>query len=161
VRVAGLPLVAERRDGLLLAPRDEHRVVAEPLRPAGLLGDSPFEHPGAAELAAVRGDQDELADIAGRPVLDLLQLTQELLVRLRSFRAVAGRANARPATEGLDLESRVLAQNPRVVGAEERLPTRVLVVRLAGLGRVVVGVERLQLPVGQKRRELPQLVPVP
>ena len=150
--VAGLPFVPELRHRLLLALWDEDRVVAEPLRPAGLLGDSPFEPPGAAELAAVGGDQDELADVAGRAVLDPLQLTQEPLVRLRSFRAVAGRANARPATEGLDLQPRVLAQNPRVVGAEERLPARVLVVRLAGLGRIVVGVERLQLPVGQERR---------
>jgi hypothetical protein len=160
VGVERLPLVSELRDGSLLAIGHEDRVVAETLRPAGLLGDASPENARAAQFPAVGCDQDELADVARRAVLDALELAQQLLVRLGALPSVARRANAGPAPQSLDLEPGVFAERPRVGRPEERLRARVLVVRLAGLERIVSCVEQLELPVGQQRGELPQLVPV-
>jgi hypothetical protein len=87
--VAQLPVVAELRHGSLLARGDEDRVVAEAFRAARRLGDAAFQDAGAAELAAVRRDQDELADVARRAILDAFELAQELRVRLAALGAVA------------------------------------------------------------------------
>ena len=165
MRVAGLPVVAELGHRLLLALRDEHRVVAEPLRPARLLGDAALEDPRAAVLLALGPDQHELADVPGPAciALDPAQLVEQLRVRVLA-RRVAGRANPGRAPQRLDLEPRVLAEHPRLRGPdlppEERLPARVLVVAVAPLLRVALGSQQLELPVRQERGQLAQLVRV-
>jgi hypothetical protein len=161
VRVARLPVVPELGDGALLAVRHEDRVVAESLLAARRLGDPAFEDARPAQLLAVRAEQDELADVARPTVLGAAQLAEQPFDRLGALRRVAGRADPRRAAERLDLEPGVLAEDP----AARREPVgglgpRVLVVAVAALLRIVVRVERLDLP-GQERRELPQLVPVP
>src|SRR5436190_8400877 len=65
VRVLGLPLVAELRDGSLLPRWDEDRVVAEAFVTSWLFGDPAFEDAGAAQLLAGRRHRDQLADVAG------------------------------------------------------------------------------------------------
>src|SRR3954469_3310521 len=98
---------------MLLAVREEHRVVAEPLLPPRLLADPALEDPGAAELLPFGADQHELADVAGPPrvALDPAQLLQQLRVRVFA-RRVAGRADPGSAAERLDLQPRVLTQHP-------------------------------------------------
>jgi hypothetical protein len=150
-----LPLVSELRDRSLLAFGHEDRVVAESLRTACLLGDSPFEDACATQLATVRADQDELTDVARPTVFDALELAQQLSVRLGALRPVSRRPDPGPPAQSLDLEPRVFAERPSVGRAEERLRARVLVVRLARFGRIVSCVERLELPVGQQRPQLP------
>jgi hypothetical protein len=67
--------------------------------------------------------------------------------------------------EALDLDAGVLAEHPagriRDRAAEPRLRQRVVVVRLARLGRVLVGFEELDLPAGERVPQLPKLVLVP
>src|SRR5207249_3438878 len=65
VRVLGLPLVAELRDGSLLPRWDEDRVVAEAFVTSWLFGDPAFEDACAAQLLAGRRHRDQLADVAG------------------------------------------------------------------------------------------------
>src|SRR5215203_2678598 len=139
MRVAGLPVVAELGHRLLLAIRDEHRVVAEPLGAARRLGDPPLEDPRPAELLLLWAEEDELADVAGRPD--------------------PGRSAQR-----LDLEPRVLTEHPGLgrpdLPAEKRLAARVLVVAVAPLLRIPLGAQQLEVPVRQERGQLAQLVRV-
>jgi hypothetical protein len=60
-----LPLVAELRDGSLLACGDEDRVVAEALVAARLAGDPAYQDAGAAQLLAGRRECDPLPDVPG------------------------------------------------------------------------------------------------
>src|SRR5205823_4499355 len=136
--------------GSFLPLRDEDRVVAEALRAARLLGDLSFEQTGAAHLTAVQVEGDELADVASRPVLHAAQLVQELRDRLLALGRVAGRENPRTSAERSHLEPGVLAEHP-LVRRCERMPEAglsrsVLVVGRARLGRVVLGVQGLELP---------------
>src|SRR6476660_1399436 len=163
MRVLRLPAFPQFRDRLAALPlRNEDRVVAEALATRRLVGNAPFERAGAAKLASVRREEDELGDVARSALLDPRQLAQELRDRWRSLGRVPRGQDAGPAAERLDLEPRVLRQHPavRVLSAEARLQRRVLVVRRAGLGRVVVAVERLDRPTRQEPLELTCLVPV-
>src|SRR5437763_1976746 len=68
--------------------------------------------------------------------------------------------HARAAVEPGDLDPRVLADHPRVRPdrpSEIRLPARVLVVRVAGLRRIIESVQQLDLPAGQRRAQLAEL----
>src|SRR5207248_1087391 len=102
VGVLRLPLVAELRDRLLLAGRDEDRVEAEAGRAVSLERDPAFERAGAAELPPVGRDRDELADVAGAPVLDPGERVEDPLhmPALRPARSL----DAGLSSERLDLE---------------------------------------------------------
>ena len=156
-----LPGVPELGDRPLLAGRYEDRVVAETLVPAALVRDRPLEDPGPPELAAVRGQCDELADVAGAAI----GCTVELGQKLRD--PVLGpprRLDSRPAAERDRLDPGVLAEDPGArfphLAPEAGLSTRVLVVRLSVLGRKCVRAEQLDLPAGQCRPQLVELVRV-
>src|SRR5437763_1768913 len=84
VRVLGLPLIAELRDGSLLAGGDEDRVVAEALAPPRVFGDPSFQDAGSAGFLAGRRERDQLADVAGSTVFafDTAELRQEALDRI-------------------------------------------------------------------------------
>src|SRR5689334_7084057 len=159
VRVLGLPLVAELGHRALLAVRDEDRVEAEAFRPARFLGDAAFERARAAELASVRRERDELADVAGAPVgLAVERLEDPLDVpALRPAR----RLDARGPVQRIDLEPRVLAEHPCLrrsdLAAVKRLAARVLQEPVAGLRRIVARVEQLDRPAGERLPQLAQL----
>jgi len=74
--------------------------------------------------------------------------------------------DSRSAAEGIDLDPRILADDPRISGrdsaTEERLPARVRVVRRAVLGGIALGVsvEQLQRPPGKRGPQLLELVRV-
>src|SRR5512144_2137215 len=108
------PVVAELGDRSVLAVRDEHRVEAEALAAAKLLGDPAFEDPPAALLGPVRRERDELADVARAPpvALDAFELFQRAL-RFTAGRP-PGRQHARAAAEAFDLDARVLAERPAI-----------------------------------------------
>jgi hypothetical protein len=158
--VGRLPLVAELGHCLLLAVGNEDRIEAEAARPARLVDDSTFEDARPSQLAPLRRDGDQLADVAGTPALspDAFQLGEQAL---HVFSAGEPRGlDPWPASEPVDLEAGVLAENPRgwvERMAELRLRPRVLVVRLAGLWRILVGVERLDRPAAERSPELAQL----
>src|SRR5207302_7505222 len=107
-------------------------------------------------------EEDELRDVARTAILDTLELAQELRNRRGFLRRVPRGENAGPAAERLHLQARVLRQHTavRVLAPEQRLAPRVLVVRLAGLRRVVVAVEGLDRPARQKLLELQRLVSI-
>jgi len=122
--------------------------------------DPALERAGATQLAAVGRKEDELRDIASAAVLDATELAEELRNRRRPLRRVARRKDARAAAERCDLEPRVLREHPAVgvLATESRLERRVVVVRGARLGRIVVATERLDRPAGKKGLELARLV---
>jgi len=161
--VLRLPVVPQFRDRPVLPLRNEDRVVAEALAAASLQGDPALEPSGAAKLAAVGSEEDELGDVAGSSLLDALELVEELRHGGRTLRRIPRRENARAAAEGVHLETGILGQHPavRVLTPERGLDRRVLVIGRAGLGRVVVAVERLDRPPGQELLELTCFVPVP
>src|SRR4029079_14851872 len=146
----------------LLALGDEDRVVAEALRSRRLPRDSPLKRADPAQLLPARGEEDKLRDVARAALLDALELAQQLRHRGRAFRRVARREDSGPAAERGDLEPRVLREHParHVLPPERRLERSVLVVRRAGLGRIVVAVERLDRPAGQEPFQLACLVPI-
>src|SRR4051794_18177058 len=158
MRVLRLPLVAELADRPPLALRDEDRVEAEATAARRRLGDPPGECPGASDLLPVRRQGHELRHVArAAPVaLDAAQLPQRPphLVTRGAARGV----DARPASEPLDLQTGILAENPgvgrRVRPAEASLQERVVVVGLTVLGRVVVRGERLDRPALEQPFEL-------
>src|SRR5436305_1588346 len=139
MRVLRLPRVAELRDGLFVALWDEDRVVAEAAAAARAVGDRPLEDAGPAQLVAVRGDRDELADVPRAPVLDARQLAEQLRDRRRAFRRVARGVDARTAAERRHLDSRVFADRPAADTPVTEAGFRhgVLVIRRAGLRRIV------------------------
>jgi hypothetical protein len=162
MRVRRLPFFAQLGDGLVLPVRNEDRIEAEAARPARLVDDSTFEDAGPSQLASLRRDRDQLADVARTPVLDAVELREQALHVFPSGKP--RRLDARPAPEPVDLEARVLAEDParRVERMPElRLRPRVLVVRLAGLRRVFLGLERFDLPAGERSPELTELPGVP
>src|SRR5581483_4968870 len=160
MRVLALPLVAELGDGALLACRHEHRVEAEAGGAPRLEGDRALERAPAAQLAAVGRDRDELAHVAGAPVGDAGERRQDPL-DVATLRP-AGRLDAGPAAERVHLEARVLAEHPRILRPdappEPCLRPRVVDEGRAGLGRVLVRLEKLQLPAWQRGGELAALV---
>src|SRR4051794_12608301 len=162
MRVLVLPRVAELCDCPLFAVGNEDRVVAEALAAARLRRDAPFEDPGASGLAAVRRDRDELGDVTRAPVIGSPELAEQLRDRGRALRCVARRVQPRAAVERGDFDAGVLADRPtaRALVAEPRLDARVVDVRLASLGRIVVRVERLDRPAGEQLLELARLVRV-
>src|SRR5690348_2572576 len=143
----------------LLIPRPPRST----LFPYTTLFRSALEHTGAAQLAAVRADEDELADVPGATVFGAFELTQEPLDAAGVLRPIARRAHARPAAQRDDLEPRVLPEHPRIrrpdLAPVERLDARVLHVALLALLRVAVGVEQVELPA--EGRQLAELVAVP
>src|SRR5262245_13004544 len=148
VRVLAFPVIAELGHRPLLALGNEDRVVAEPFGAAWFVPDPPLEDAGAAALA-VRPQRDELADASRPPPLSLdpLELLQQPLDR--PARSEPCGLDSRTASEAIDLDPGVLAEHKRgrlEPEGELRLRPRVLVVGRAGLGRIVVRVERLQLP---------------
>jgi hypothetical protein len=163
VGVRGLPFIAELGHRPVLAVRDEDRIEAEAARAARLVDDHALEGAGAAQLPAVRRDRDELADVAGSPrtSLEALELGQQ------PFDGPAAceprRLDPGPAVERGDLEARVLAEDPvrrlEYVSVLS-LGAGILVVGRAGLRRVAVGLERLDLPAGQRTAKLAQLARV-
>src|ERR1700758_3638413 len=112
--VLSLPRIPQFRHRPLLALRNEDRVVAEALASGRRLRDPSLERARAAKLASVRGEEDELRDVAGAAILDALELAEELRDSRRSFRRVTRGEDAGPAAEGLHLEARVLRQHPAV-----------------------------------------------
>src|SRR4051794_9262907 len=165
MRVPSLPFVAELGHGLRLSLRDEDRIEAEARRPARLARDPPVERAGPAQLPAVRSKCDELADVArvAAVAFDPFELAEH------PAHLVAGgparRAHAGTAVEARDFDARVLAKHPDigrcVRAAERRLRARVVVVRLAGLGRVVGGGDTPHLPTRQGPLVFSRLVRVP
>jgi hypothetical protein len=152
VGIGGLPLVAELCHRPVFAVRSEDRVEAEAARAARLVDDRALEDAGAAQVTAVRRDRDELADVAGAPGVPLqaLELREEPLDVLAACEP--RRLDPGSAVKAGDLEPRVLAEDP--VRRLERVSVRrlgagVLVVGRAGLRRIVVRVERLDLPARQ------------
>src|SRR5581483_11527591 len=155
----GLPLVAELGHRPLLAVRDEHRVEAEAGAAASFLGDPALKRARAAQLAAVRSDRDQLADVA-RPAVLLARQGLEDPLDVPALRP-ASRLDARPPGERLDLEPGVLAEQPAVrahAAPEQRLAACVLVERGARLRGIVRDVEQLDAPAGQRELQLAALV---
>src|SRR5262249_30278779 len=101
MRVRHLPRIPELRDRERLADGHEDRVVTEPLAAAPFLGDRPFERSRGAQLRAVRGEDDQLADIAGAAVSRIAEFEEHL--RHPVLRP-ARRADTRPAVKGVDLD---------------------------------------------------------
>src|SRR5439155_22352415 len=140
--------------------RNEHGVEAEAFRAARLLGDPAFEGSRAAVFDSLGRDRHELADVARPAALafDSFELLERTL-RLAPGRP-AGRTHSWAAAEAFDLDARVLAEHPPVglaLAPELGLRKGVLVVRLAGLGRIVAGAEQLELPA-ERMPQLAQLV---
>lgn len=158
VGVRALPVVAELGDGPLLALGLEDRVEAEAARAARLVGDPALEDPCASHLVTLGREGDELADVTGATAVffDAFELLEDAL-DVHACREPGG-LDPRRAAQAFDLEPRVLAEDPGtgpVDGPpEDGFAASVLVVRLADLRRVVVGIERLDLPAGQS---VPQL----
>src|SRR5258708_9419781 len=156
--VETLPVVAQLGNRSRLAVGDEDRVVAEAVVTVRRVGDAPREHAGAAVFVAVGRERDELADItrvAARVAGERIEHPARLVAA-----GPARRLDTRAPVEALDLDPRVLAERPRVRlerAREARLLARVVVVRPAVLRPLVVGVERLDLPGGEQRAQLPQL----
>src|SRR4051794_36157968 len=100
-----LPRVAELRDGLLFAVGNEDRVVAETFAAARLRRDAPLEDSRASHLTAVRRNDDELGDVTRTPVVDSLELAEQLCDRGRALRCVACRVQAGPAVERCDFDA--------------------------------------------------------
>jgi hypothetical protein len=160
MRILCLPVVTELADRPLLTLRHEDRVEAEAARAPGHVEDAALEDSCSTQLLALGRDGDELADVtrSTRVPLEALELRAQPLDVLSA--GEAGRLDARAAAEALDLEAGVLAEDPmRGVArpAELRLGASVLVVGRTGLGRVVVRVERLDLPTVERTPELAQL----
>src|SRR5579864_1633366 len=162
MRVLRLPRVAELGDRLRLAVGDEHRVVAEAAGAARLGRDPAGDDPAAAKLLAVRRERDELGDVTRAAVVDAAELAEQLRDRGRALRRIPRGRDAGPAAERSDLDAGILADRPAGdAGApERRLGARVRVIRVAGLGRIVVGVERFDRPAGEQHLELARLVRV-
>src|SRR5579864_7481412 len=162
MRALCLPLVAELADRLRLAVGDEDRVVAEAAVAAWLERDAAGDDPGAPKLFAVRRDRDELGDVPRATVVDALELAQQLRDRRSTLGCVACRRDAGPAAERGNLDARVLADRPPgdVRAPEDRLGARIRVIRVPGLGRIVVRVEGLDRPAGKQHLELARLVRV-
>src|SRR5918992_2752268 len=147
MRVPGLPLVAKLCNGLLFALGNEDGIEPEALAALSLERDAPLQHAGAANLTRSGRDGDQLTDVtrAATVACHAGQLAQQPahLVAGRASR----RAHARCAPEPFHLEPGVLAQHPAVASghgsSELRLSACVLVVRLAFLGRELLGVERI------------------
>src|SRR5215211_1239713 len=164
----GFPGVAELRDGLLLPVGNEHRVVPEPFGPARLGRDATLERAARGDLAAVRTERNEFADVP-RPAAvasDPVEAREQQVEVLRVGRVLTGeprRPDARLAAEPVDHEAGVLTADPvdanHMVAAEPGLEARVLEERRAGLLRGVrVRLERQNVPAGQDRAELARLV---
>lgn len=159
--VLPLPSVAQLSDGLLLAHRNEDRVVPETFRPPRGIGDSPLEHAGSAHLALGR-DGDQLADIPGEAAvaLDLFERLEQAPDRVVAPEARRLRARA-PVQPG-DLYAGVLAEHPHVLGRsrapEARLRTRVGEVSRPVFGRILRCFEQVESPVRQGGPQLFELV---
>src|SRR5437870_5866720 len=162
MRVASLPVASQLGDCPLLAVGHEHRVVAEALAAARLVGNAPLERAGAAKLLAGGRERHELAHVAGAAVLDALELAEELADRGRALGRVARGVEPGPAAERRDLETGVLADHPHFrvadLASEARLGARVLVVRRARLRWKRGRIHRLDRPAGEEPLQLARLV---
>jgi hypothetical protein len=69
-----LPRIPQFRNRLLLAVRNEDRVVAEAFVASRLARDPAEQGSGAAQLAAVGCKKDELRDVVGAAVLHPVEL---------------------------------------------------------------------------------------
>src|SRR4029453_12432653 len=115
-----------------------------------------------SQLASLRRARAQRADVARPLVLAAVELREQALYVFPSGKP--RRLDARPAPEPVDLEAGVLAEDPARWGEgmpELRLRSRVLVVRLAGLRRVFLGLERFDPPAGERSPELTELPRVP
>src|SRR5262249_37091422 len=152
VRVPLLPRVPELRDGSLLARRDEDRVVAEPLGAARLLGDPAVERPGAAMRLPLRGDRDQLADVARLAVGPARARPEQPPDRVVW---PPSRLDSRTPTERGPLDPRVLAQHPVFgrpdLAAVARLRPRVLLVGRAALRGEVICLQEADRPARKRR----------
>src|SRR5258708_3457537 len=117
MRVTGLPGIAELGDGSFFAVRNEDRVVAEALAAARLRRNASGHDACAAELLAVGRDRNELGHVACSPILDALELAEQLCDRRSAFRRVTRRLDARPSSERRNFDPRVLTDRPRVRNA--------------------------------------------
>src|SRR5438105_651098 len=77
--VPRLPLVAELRNGRVLAVGNEDRIEPESLVAPGRSCDPPAERARAAKLVAVRSQRDQFAGIARLPsfAVDTFELAQQ------------------------------------------------------------------------------------
>src|SRR5579872_1861455 len=164
MRMLVLPGIPELAACARLAVGHEDRVVAEPAAPARRVGDASVGHARAAQDLAVRTDRHELRHVTSAPVRLLAELAEQLRDRGRALGRIPRGRDARTAAERRDLDAGVLADRPPVGrdarATEPRLGERVLVVRLAGLRRIVVGVEHVDRPAGKQLLELARLVRV-
>jgi hypothetical protein len=158
VGVGRLPLVAQLGDRLLLVLGHKDRVETEAARPAGLVDDAAFEDAGPSLLLAFRRDGDQLADVARTSVLHAVELGEQAPDVFPA--GEARRLDPRAAAQPVDLEAGVLAEHPRrrlQRVAKLSLRPGVLVVRRARLRRVLLDLERLDLPAAESSPELTQL----
>src|SRR5256714_2154864 len=157
------PVVTELRDLPVVAVGNEDRVIAEARVAAAFGRQLAREYAAHVDLVAARRERDDLGDHPRAPVL-LAGEPLEQRVGLIALRRPAGGVQAGAPVQGVALDAGVLAEHPdvgRCKGtAEPGLDPRVLLVRLAGLGRPVVGRERIELPTGQTLAQLLELVRV-
>ncbi len=134
----------------------------KPSAPAGAVAIEPREHAGAAALLPVGRERDELAHVVRAPVVDAVERGEDLLdvPPLCPARGL----HPRPFTERRHLDPRVVRQHPAVGRAREppveRLDPRVVDVGRAVLRGEVPTRQLIELPAGEERIELLQLVRV-
>src|SRR5205823_12246917 len=162
-RMNALPFVTELRDCPVVAVGNEDRVVAEARGAAAFGRELAFEHAAHVYVVAAGRKRHDLGDHARAPVL-LAGEPLEQRVGLIALRRPAGGVQAGRPVEGVALDAGILAEHPdvgrRAGTAEPGLDPRILLVRLAGLGRPVVGREGSELPTGQSFAQLLELVRV-
>src|SRR5262245_11513786 len=126
--------------------------------------DAAAQRAGAAELLHARVECGELRPVACSPsvAVDASERPEHPPDLVTG--SAARRGDARTAAQPVHLDAGILAEHPCVrrctLPGEERLAARVLVIGRARLGRIVVGVEPVDLPAGQQALELARLVRV-
>src|SRR5438477_2967280 len=164
VRMLRFPVVAELGDRAGLALRNKDRIEAEAGVAARAGCDPAFERALPTALLASRAEGDELAHVPSMSgialqALKLLQHPPDLVPG-----GAARGMDARASSQAGDFDAGILAEHPerrrRERAAEPGLRQRVVVVRRARFGRIVLHVQDLDLPAGQQPLQLARLVRV-
>ena len=152
---------AELGDRPRLAGRDEDRVVAEPLLPLGVVASAPSRIPVPRSSAVRRQSRRARRRSARAGPSTPVEL---LRAAARRRRPPSAPTDPGPAAERRRLDPGVLADQPHLrlrpptpEDAPWRARSRSSVAPV--LGRIAVGVQELELPAGQRRPELLELVP--